>query len=113
MPLKFRLSGLAETFIEEIRCPKCGHDGGEGGDQGFKTELTRVTLDGIIVVIQCQCCGHIFVPEGQKRGVIDAKKLRLAVEKDSSNTGQPILSGINAVKLEVERLNAQQQEQIH
>lgn len=113
MPLKFRLSGLAETFIDQIHCPQCGHDGGDAGDQGFKTELTRVTLDGIVVVIQCQCCGEIFVPEGQKRGVIDRKRLQTAVEKDSSNTGQPILTSMSAVCLEVEKLNAQQHRRIH
>jgi hypothetical protein len=113
MPLKFRLSGLAETFVDQIRCPKCGHDGGEGGDQGFRTELTRVTFDGIVVVIQCDCCSYVFLPEGQRLGVIDPRKLRSAVEKDSSSTGQPILPGIKAVRLEVERINAERGYKIH
>jgi hypothetical protein len=107
MPLKFRLKGLAETFVDAIRCPTCGHDGGDDGDQGFKTELTRVTYDGIIVVIQCCICGNVFVPDGQRHGVINSEKLRLAVEKDSLTTGQPILPSRESVKLEVERLNAE------
>jgi hypothetical protein len=113
MPLKFRLSGLAETFVDEIRCPRCGHDGGEGGDQGFQTDLTRVTFDGIIVVIRCDCCGHVFLPDGQKHGIIDSQRLREAVEKDSTNTGQPVFSDMKAVRLEVERLNAEKGEKIH
>lgn len=107
MPLKFRLKGLAETFVDQIRCPTCGHDGGEEGDNGFTTELTRVTFDGIIVVIQCTICGEVFVPDGQRHGVINSEKLRLAVEKDSVMTGLPVLPTREAVKLEVERLNAE------
>ena len=113
MPLKFRLKGLAETFVDELHCPRCGHDGGEEGDKGFLTELTRVTFAGIIVVIQCELCKHVFVPRGQKLGVINSSKLRSAVEKDSRTTGQPVLSGLDAVKLEVERLNAELGEKIH
>ena len=47
MALKFRLKGLAETFIDEISCPGCGLAGAD--DQNFATELTKVTFDGIIV----------------------------------------------------------------
>jgi hypothetical protein len=106
MPLKFRLKGLAETFVDVIRCPECGHDGGEGGDQGFQTDLTRVTYQGIIVVISCGVCNAIFVPEGQRLGVINSQKLRSAVEKDSQTTGQPIYCNLAEVRLEVEKLNA-------
>ena len=113
MPLKFRLRGLAETFVEDISCPACGHDGGESGDQGFLTEHTRVTFDGIIVVIQCEICEHVFVPDGQKLGVINSGRLRSAVEKDSNNTGQPVYGGMNAVRLEVERINAERDSKIH
>ena len=113
MPLKFRLRGLAETFVEEIRCPCCGHDGGDEGDHGFRTEFTRVTFDGIIVVIQCEPCGNVFVPNGQKLGVINSSKLRSAVEKDSGNTGQPVFYGLDQVRLEVERLNAERGSKIH
>ncbi len=112
MPLKFRLKGLAETFVDNIRCPGCGHDGGDDGDQGFKTELTRVTYDGIIVVIQCAVCNTVFVPDGQRSGVINSEKLRLAVEKDSVTTGQPILPNRESVKLEVERLNAERTQKV-
>ena len=113
MPLKFRLKGLAETFVDSLRCPDCGHDGGDEGDQGFLTELTRVTYDGIIVVVECRLCGRIFVPEGQRLGVINPKKLRSAVEKDSVTTGQPILSSLSAVRLEVEKLNAAREQKVH
>ena len=112
MPLKFRLKGLAETFVDAIRCPCCGHDGGDEGDQGFKTELTRVTYDGIIVVIQCCICGHVFVPDGQRHGVINSEKLRMAVQKDSMTTGQPILPNRESVRLEVERLNAERGDKV-
>ena len=113
MLLKFRLHGLAETFLDDIRCPICGNDGGEGGEEGFRTDLTRVTLDGIVVVIQCECCDYVFLPERQKLGIINHQKLRKAVEKDSVSTGQAILSGINAVRLEVERINAEKGFKIH
>lgn len=112
MPLKFRLKGLAETFVDKITCPGCGHDGGEDGDQGFHTELTRVTFDGIVVVIQCSICSAVFVPNGQRNGVINAQKLRTAVERDSVSTGQPILSSRQAVILEVERLNAERHNKV-
>ena len=112
MPLKFRLKGLAETFIDAIRCPSCGHDGGPDCDQGFHTDLTRVTFDGIIVVVQCGMCGRIFVPANQKLGIINFQRLRTAVEKDSLNTGQPIFETKKAVELDVERLNAAKQDKL-
>ena len=113
MSLKFRLKGLAETFIDDIRCPCCGHDGEEDGDQGFRTELTRVTFEGIVVVIFCEVCSYVFVPVGQRFGIINPQKLRLAVEKDSVNTGQPVYQGMKEVVLEVERLNAEREESVH
>lgn len=112
MPLKFRLKGLAETFIDRLSCPSCGHDGGPDGDQGFHTDLTRVTFDGIIVVVQCGMCGAIFVPENQKLGIINPQRLRTAVERDSLNTGQPIFESKKAVQLDVERLNAAKEDQL-
>ena len=113
MAIKFRLKGLAETFIEHISCPECSHDGGEQGNTGFFTDLTRVTFDGIIVVVRCGICGHIFVPNGQRLGIINSKRLRDAVAKDSLVTGQPIFSDAEAVRLEVERLNAERQKEVH
>ena len=113
MALKFRLKGLAETFIDEIQCPCCGHDGGDEGDQGFRTEFTRVTFDGIIVVINCEVCGHVFVPDGQRMGVINSGKLRNAVERDSRSSGQPLFTNLDAVRLEVERINAERDQQVH
>lgn len=112
MPLKFRLKGLAETFVDEIRCACCGHDGGEEGDKDFYTELTKVTYDGIVVVIQCGVCGNVFVPDKQRNGVINSERLRNAVERDSVNTGQPILPNRESVRLEVERLNAERNDEV-
>lgn len=112
MPLKFRLKGLAETFVDTISCECCGHDGGDGGDQGFSTELTRVTYDGIIVVIECENCGNIFVPDGQRLGVINSRKLRSAVERDCETTGQPLFASLDAVRLDVEKLNALRNNQV-
>jgi ribosomal protein S27E len=113
MGLKFRLKGLAETFIDQVKCPCCGHDGGEEGDQGFRTDLTRVTYEGIVVVISCELCGNIFVPDGQRHGIINTQKLRLAVERDSIKTGQPLYSDRNSVRLDVERLNAERGSGVH
>lgn len=113
MPLKFRLRGLAETFVEGIRCPSCHNEGGEGGEQGFATDLTKVTYDGIVVVVRCEICGQVFVPENQKFGIVNSSRLRKAVEKDSQNTGQPIFPDIKSVRLEVERLNAGRQHGDH
>ncbi len=106
MPLKFRLKGLAETFVDNVSCDCCGNQGGEDGDEGFSTDMSRVTLDGIVAVIECTHCGHIFVPKEQKLGVISLRKLRQAVENDSKVTGTPVLSGLDEVALDVEKLNA-------
>lgn len=113
MSLKFRLKGLAETFVDRIHCPCCNHDGGNEGDQGFRTDYTRVTYDGIVVVIECEQCGQIFVPSGQRLGILDAQKLRVAVEKDSVKTGLPVYQSIKAVQLDVERLNALRTSEVH
>jgi hypothetical protein len=42
----------------------------------------------------------------QRLGVLDNEALRGAVEKDSVDSGEAIMSGINAVKLSAEKLNA-------
>ncbi|NLF24915.1 MAG: hypothetical protein GX589_04560 [Deltaproteobacteria bacterium] len=105
MALKFRLKGLAETFIEEIICPGCNARGND--DQHFATELTKVTFEGIIVVVQCRACGEIFVPVTQRMGILDPAALRSAVEKDHEDTGEPLLPNFNAVRLSAEKLNAQ------
>ena len=65
-----------------------------------------MTLDGIVAVIECLLCGNIFVPEGQKLGVINNGRLRDAVENDSKVTGLPILEGLQEVSLDIEKLNA-------
>lgn len=113
MALRFRLKGLAETFVEALKCPRCGHDGGEEGDQGFSTEQTRVTYEGIVVVIVCEKCTHAFVPESQKNGVINPRKLREAVDRDCMATGQRAFSGKGEVRVEVERLNAARNDRVH
>ena len=111
MALKFRLKGLAETFVEAIACPCCGSSGND--DEHFSTELTRVTFDGIIVVVQCRRCAEIFVPAAQRFGVLSPERLKQAVEKDSVDTGEPILANISSVKLNAERLNAERKNGLH
>jgi uncharacterized Zn finger protein len=110
MALKFRLRGLAETFIETIQCPECA---AEGQDENFfSTELTKVTFEGIVVVIQCRSCGVIFVPNTQRLGIINPRDLRAAVERDSKETGEPLVADLAAVRLIAERLNAQRRNEI-
>ena len=111
MALKFRLRGLAETFIDSIACPCCGTVGQD--DEYFATELTKVTLEGIIVIVQCRSCNEIFVPEEQRLGILDSTELRRAVEKDSYDTGEPLLAGVKAVKLNAEKLNATRKGAMH
>ena len=111
MALKFRLRGLAETFIDQITCPCCGTIGND--DNQFTTELTKVTFDGIIVVVQCKACAEIFVPNTQRLGVLNPNELRKAVEKDSEDTGEELLPNLTAVKLNAERLNALRKGDLH
>lgn len=111
MALKFRLRGLAETFIDEITCPCCGSVGRD--DQNFETEHTRVTYEGIIVVVECRSCAEIFVPNSQRLGVINPDALRKAVEQDSFETGEPLVHDIHAVRLSVEKLNAERKGELH
>ena len=111
MPLKFRLRGLAETFVDMITCPCCGTTGSD--DQHFSTEFTKVTYEGIIVVVQCKSCQEIFVPSSQRLGVMDFAALRVAVEKDSIDSGEAILAGLDAVRLSAEKLNAQRKGCMH
>jgi hypothetical protein len=111
MALKFRLRGLAETFIDEIKCPCCGIRGND--DQDFSTELTKVTYEGIIVIVQCRSCNEIFVPRSQRLGVVDINELKKAVEKDHYETGEPLLADLKAVKVSAERLNALRKGDVH
>ena len=111
MALKFRLKGLAETFVDSITCPCCGTIGSD--DQNLSTELTKVTYEGIIVVVQCKTCSEIFVPNTQRLGVLDAAALKVAVVKDSADSGEAILGGIQAVRLAAEKLNAQKRGGLH
>ena len=107
MVLTFRLDGLAETFVDSALCPDCGNNGGLMGNEDFNTKRTKVTYDGIVVVLECEQCGLIFVPKDQRHGIIDGHALRDAVKQDSQNTGEPIFPDRKAVVLDTERLNAQ------
>ena len=111
MGLKFRLRGLAETFVDEIQCPGCGSQGSD--DQNFATDHTKVTPEGIIVVVQCRKCGEIFVPVRQRLGVLNPDGLRQAVEKDCVETGEALTPNFQAVKLNAERLNAARKGELH
>jgi len=111
MALKFRLRGLAETFIENICCPACQHFGED--EEAFSTEHTRVTFDGIIVVMRCKACSAVFVPDKQRLGVINPGALKSAVEKDSQDTGEPIFDSMSAVRLAVERDAAKVRDEVH
>ncbi|MCB0332302.1 MAG: hypothetical protein KDD55_02315 [Bdellovibrionales bacterium] len=111
MALKFRLKGLAETFIDELSCPGCGKCGRD--DDDFSTEHTKVTFDGIIVVVQCRRCGEIFVPGTQRLGVLNPEALREAVVKDSADSGEPLMENFHAVRLSAEKLNAQRKGDLH
>ncbi len=111
MALKFRLRGLAETFIDDITCPGCGSLGCD--DEEFATELTKVTFEGIVVVVQCRSCGEIFVPITQRLGVINPDELKKAVEKDHVETGEPLMMGVHTVKISAERLNALRKGAVH
>ena len=111
MALKFRLRGLAETFIDEITCPTCGTCGTD--DQHFSTELTKVTFEGIIVVVQCRTCHEIFVPSTQRLGVLNPGQLKQAVHKDHEETGEPLMANMRAVQLNAERLNAMRKDEVH
>lgn len=107
MALKFRLKGLAETFLDEITCPHCGMRGTDDND--FITDLSKVTFMGIVVVAQCKSCGEIFVPENQRLGIVNYRALKDAVIKDSQETGEAIYEDMDKVKLSCEKLNVERQ----
>jgi len=111
MAVRFRLRGLAETFIDQIHCPECGMTSGDDAD--FSTERTRVSLEGIVVVLQCRRCSEVFVPQNQRLGVIDQAKLKVAVEQDSRDTGEPLFETFAAVKLNAEKQNALRKGDLH
>lgn len=113
MALKFRLRGLAETFVEEIICPCCGLEVKPDNENSISTEHTKVTLSGIVVVVKCGSCKHVFIPSEQKFGVINTNRLQTAVERDSVNSGQPVFRGLECVKVEVERINAIKTAKLH
>ncbi|MCB0330212.1 MAG: hypothetical protein KDD70_11120 [Bdellovibrionales bacterium] len=111
MALKFRLRGLAETFIDSVTCPGCGRVGSD--DDDFATEETRVTFNGIVVVVTCPSCSEVFVPKSQRLGIVNLNALREAVIQDSYDTGEPILHDLRAVEELVEKSNADRKGDIH
>ena len=111
MALRFRLKGLAETFIDIVECPSCNTMGTD--DQQFSTELSRVTFEGIIVICQCKSCNSIFVPQKQKIGVVNMQRLHAAVLKDSTDTGEPLLAAMKDVVMHVEQINASRSGDVH
>lgn len=111
MGMRFRLRGLAETFIDSVTCPKCGCSGQD--DDSFSTGNTKVTLEGIVVIAECKECGEIFVPGSQRRGVINPGALRDAVERDSVQSGEPLLSGSSEVSFVAQKLNALRRGDLH
>jgi hypothetical protein len=111
MAVRFRLRGLAETFVDQISCPGCGHCGND--DEDFSTDRTRVSLEGIVVVLQCKTCSEVFVPQNQRLGIIDQGKLRTAVEQDSQDTGEPVFTNYHSVRVHAERQNAQRKGELH
>ena len=111
MAIRFRLKGLAETLIEEIECPCCGTSGVD--DTHFSTEHTKVTFQGIVVVLQCLGCGEIFVPGNQKSGILNQKMLKEAVESDHDNSGEPLYKDCHSVVINAEKLNAYRKGAIH
>lgn len=111
MSLKFRLKGLAETFLDQVSCPCCGHKGND--DQFFSTEMTRVTFDGIVVIAQCKICSEIFIPNNQRMGILSQKALKEAVEKDMSITGETEFSTYQQAAMAVSKINAQRKGQVY
>lgn len=105
MALRFRLRGLAETFLDCIRCPCCGKVGHD--DHSFKTDRSRVTPEGIVVIAECEVCGEIFVPEAQRFGVVHVANLRAAVERDWEETGETKFTNVQEVRLNAERMNSE------
>jgi hypothetical protein len=110
MSLRFRLRGLAETFLEEVSCPCCGNKGRD--DQFFSTEMTRVTFDGIVVIVQCRLCAEIFIPNNQRMGIVSQKALKEAVEKDLRLTGEKQFSTYQLAAEAVQQLNAEKKGQV-
>jgi hypothetical protein len=111
MGLRFRLRGLAETLIDNLRCPCCGVLGFD--DSNFSTDMTKVTKDGIIVIAQCKSCNEIFIPLTQRLGILHTERLRNAVEKEHREVGSNNYNDIKDVKLYVEKLNAERRGELH
>jgi hypothetical protein len=64
-------------------------------------------------VVQCKSCAEIFVPDTQRLGVLNPDELKKAVQKDSVDTGEAVMHGVEAVKLNAEKLNAMRKGELH
>ncbi|MCS6961345.1 MAG: hypothetical protein NZT61_02425 [Deltaproteobacteria bacterium] len=111
MALRFKLKRIAETYIDYIECPSCGHYSEE--IDKFTTELTRVTFEGIVVVCRCGICGEIFLPRNQRIGVISFKNLRDLILRDARKRAVAIYRNIEDVKIYANYLNAVRRGEIH
>jgi len=105
MALRFRLKGLAETVVDTITCPCCKSEGQD--DEFFTTTMTKVTYQGIVVVLNCRVCGEVFVPDTQRLGIINPKALTEAIHQDIKEIGEEHLRDLVNVRLETERVNAE------
>jgi predicted metal-binding protein len=85
-----------------------GHD-----DSQFSTELTKVTFDGIVAVLQCRSCREIFVPETQRLGIVDCERLREAVQQDVQDGDNLDERSLVGIRLIVERMNAERRGGVH
>ena len=105
---------VKETFengVRKIDCPCCGANGID--DSNFSTEHTKVTYQGIVIVLECKHCDEIFVPQNQRLGIVDSGQLKMAVSYDSEQSGEPLYENIDSVLMNAEKLNAFRKGEVH
>lgn len=110
MALRFRLKNLAETVIEELKCPGCGLIAND--EKLFSTDLTRLTVDGIVVIAECRCCGEVFVPIGQRTGIMDVRNFRQVIQNEYGDSSLKAPSRLT-MQMEAEKLNAIRRHGLH
>ena len=103
MALRFKLKNIAETVIEELKCPGCGLIAND--EKLFSTDMTRLTVDGIVVCAECRCCGEVFIPIGQRTGIMDVRNFREVIKSEYGHTKRPAPSR-QSMEMEAEKLNA-------
>jgi hypothetical protein len=103
MALRFKLKNIAETVIEELKCPGCGLIAND--EKLFSTDMTRLTVDGIVVVAECRCCGEVFIPIGQRTGIMDVRNFREVIKSEYGHAKGPAPSR-QSMEMEAEKLNA-------